>query len=66
MPLKKDNQPTIQLAPWSRGLVEKLMITQLVKRLELRGLLLSSQDPASGPYPELDESSLYPHILFLR
>jgi hypothetical protein len=24
------------------------------------------QEPDTGPYPELDKSSLYPNILFLR
>lgn len=31
--------------------------------MEHGGLLLSAQDPAIGPYPELEDSSQYPHVL---
>jgi hypothetical protein len=32
--------------------------------MELEGLLSCSQDPTTGPYPEVDESSPHPPILF--
>jgi len=34
--------------------------------MEPEGSLLCWQKPATGPYPEPDESILHPHILFLR
>jgi hypothetical protein len=33
--------------------------------MEPGGSVMYSQDPATGPYPEPDESSLYLPILFL-
>jgi hypothetical protein len=33
--------------------------------MEPEGLLLRSQEPTTGPYPEPDESSPYDAILFL-
>jgi hypothetical protein len=33
--------------------------------MELEGLLLCSQEPVTGPYPEPDESTAYHHTLFI-
>jgi len=45
------------LAPWSRVLLEKLTVSQLVKKfphfMERRFSLQHSQVPATFPYPEL-------------
>jgi hypothetical protein len=54
------------LTPWSRVLLEKLMVTQLVNPFfkEPEGSLLFSQEPTTGPYSESDESILHlPTIL---
>jgi hypothetical protein len=48
------------LTPWSRVLPEKLIVMLLVKKLEPEG----SQEPATGPYPQPDESSSHPLTLF--
>jgi hypothetical protein len=49
-----------QLNPRSRVLLEKLTVTQLVKKFPAfmgpEGSLPSSKDPATGPYPEPDKS----------
>jgi hypothetical protein len=34
--------------------------------MEPDSLLLCSQEPSTGPYPEPDQSSIYHHILFLK
>jgi hypothetical protein len=51
------------LTTWSRVLHEKLTVTQLVKKflifMQLEGSLPCSQQPATGQYPEPDESSLH-------
>jgi hypothetical protein len=61
---------TYLLNPYSRVLLEKLTISQLVKKfpafygtLEPEGSLPHSQVPATCPYPEPAQSSPYPHIL---
>jgi hypothetical protein len=48
---------TYLLTPWCRTLLEKLILTQLVKKYpaffrELEGSLPCSQKAAIGPYPE--------------
>jgi len=54
------NQPT----PWSRVLLDKLTVTQLVKKFSAfygpKGLSPSSQEPATGPYTEPD--AFIPHL----
>jgi hypothetical protein len=55
---------THSLTPWCRTLFELLIVIQHVKNscflMEPQGSFPSSQKPATGPYPELAESSL-PH-----
>jgi len=66
-----DNQPTDrptnQPNPQSEVPLEKRAVTEVVKEfpvfMEPEVPLPCSQEPATGPYPELDESS--PHILIL-
>jgi hypothetical protein len=57
---------TYLLTPWSRVLLEKLTVFQLVKKfssfMELEGLLPHSQVPANCHYPEPARSSPHPHI----
>jgi hypothetical protein len=53
---------TYLLTPWCRILFEKLIITRLIKKYlafftEPEGSSPCSQKPATGPYPELTESS---------
>jgi hypothetical protein len=49
------------LTPWSRILLEKLIITKLVKKfLAFYGTRMFIQKPATGPCPEADEST--PHL----
>jgi len=58
-----------QLTPWRRILLEKLIITQLkfLPFMEPKGPLSCSQEPATGPYPQSDESSpQLPYTTFLR
>jgi hypothetical protein len=61
---QKPNQPT----PRSRVLLEKLTVIQPVKKspafMETEGSSPRSQQPATGPYPEPDESSPHPPTLF--
>jgi len=49
-------QKYIYLTPWSRALLEKLVVIQLVKNfsafMEPEGLISCSQKPAIGPYPK--------------
>jgi len=49
---------------WSRVLLEKLIVTQLVKKFlalhEPEGSLACSHEPATGTYPEPD--ALSPHL----
>jgi len=53
-----------------RFLLEKLTVTQLVKKfpafMEHEGSLPCSQKSASGPYTEPDVSNPYSHILCLE
>jgi len=54
-----------KLTPWSKVILDKLMFTQLVmKSPSFYGTLLCSQESATGPYLEPDESS--PHLPILR
>jgi hypothetical protein len=50
-----------QQTPWSKVILEKLIVAQLLKKfstfLEPDGSLPCSQEPATGSYPEPDESS---------
>jgi len=50
--------------PWSRVLLEKLIVTQPDKKLStiygIQGSLLCTQQPATRPYPQPDKSS--PHL----
>jgi hypothetical protein len=53
---------THSLTPWCGTLIEKLIVTQLVKKypaffMEPEGSLPCLQKPAIGPYPEPAESS---------
>jgi hypothetical protein len=45
----------MMINPWSRALLEKLTVTQLVKKfppfMEPKGSLPCSQGPATGQYP---------------
>jgi hypothetical protein len=58
-----------KVIPWSRVLLEKLKVTQLIKQftlpfMEPEGSLTCSQEPGTGPYPEPDESSSHHQTLF--
>jgi hypothetical protein len=55
------------LTPWITVLLQKLIITQLVKKfsspfMELEGSLSCTQGPATSPCPEPDEPSPHPPI----
>ena len=58
------------LNPWSRVLLEKLTVGQLVKNFpafsEPEDSLPHSQLPATSPYIEPTRSTPYPHILLLN
>jgi hypothetical protein len=53
-----------------RIILEKITVAYLVKKfplfVEYVGSLPCSQEPATGPYPEPDESSPHLHALFLE
>jgi len=55
-----------KLTAWSRVLLEKLVVTQSRNSspfMKPEGSLLCSQEPATNPYPEPDESSPEPPSL---
>jgi hypothetical protein len=58
-----------ELTPWSRILLQKLTVAQLVEKfpafMEPESSLPCSQQPATDPYPEPDESSPQFSTLFL-
>jgi hypothetical protein len=60
----------LELTSWSRALLEKPLVVQLLKIsqhfMELEGSLPCSQEPSTSPYPELHQSSLYHRILSLQ
>jgi hypothetical protein len=55
---KKLNYVIYRLTPWSTVLLEKLTVSQLVKKfpafMKHKGSLPHSQMPATRPYPEPD------------
>jgi hypothetical protein len=57
-----------KLTPCSRILLEKLTVTQPVKKspplMELEGSLPFLQQPATCPYPKTDSSNSHPPTLF--
>jgi len=59
------------LSPWSKVLLEKLVVAQLVKKfaafIESEGFLLCSREPSSGPTSYFEEGGFGPqsHTLFL-
>jgi len=55
---KRANKLLEQLTPWNMVLLEKLTVTQLVKKFPTS--LSYSQEPVTGPYPEPDE--FIPHL----
>jgi len=54
---------------WSRVLLEKLIVTQLVRKFPAfygpEGSLLCSQDSTTVPYPEADEGRPHIHTVFV-
>jgi hypothetical protein len=59
---------TNYLSPWSRVLLEELLVTQLVKKFPTfygtKDSLPCSKGPTTGPYPEPDESNPNLPIIF--
>jgi hypothetical protein len=55
--------PTNLSTPWSEVLPEKPIVAQQFKNLEPEDSLPSSQEPATGPSPEPDQSNPYYTIL---
>jgi hypothetical protein len=58
---------SIKLIPFSRALLEKLIVTQLVKKFPAfygtSRFLPCSQQPATGPYSKTDASSPHPILI---
>jgi hypothetical protein len=58
----------ILLSPWSRYLLEKLIVIHLVKKLDThygtKSSFTCSQNPATGTSPEPDEFNTYRHTVF--
>jgi hypothetical protein len=56
------------VSPWNTD-IEKLIIAQIVNRslavMDLEGLLPRSQQPATGHFPEPDESNPHPQTQHL-
>jgi hypothetical protein len=54
----------LKLIPWSRVFLEKLTVAQLVKKYlafyGTRRFTTVFQEPATGPYPEPDQSNPLP------
>jgi hypothetical protein len=68
--VSKKGVRTSKLTLCSTALLEKVIVTQLVKNstffFQSGGSLPTLQKPATSPYPEPDESSRLSHILFLE
>jgi hypothetical protein len=55
------------VSTWGKVLLQDLIIAQVVKVppfVKLTNWLPCSQEPATSPYPEPDESTPHPHVMF--